>query len=161
MEILRESFTTHLPKIKAAIEECEFMAIDTELTGNVYSLLPVNNRILAASHPELHSSLSDPGLHKNPQRFRDAQNETLSQRYTSYREAARTFAIIQFGLCTFTWDNETSRYLAKPFNFYVFPTTASSRAQLERTLVIQPSAFDFLAKNAFDFNKARGKGVET
>ncbi|RUS16892.1 hypothetical protein BC937DRAFT_90686 [Endogone sp. FLAS-F59071] len=106
MEILRENFTTYLPKIQAAIEECEFIAIDTELTG----------------------------LHKNPQRFRDAQNETLSQRYTSYREAARTFSIIQFGVCTFTWDNETHRYLAKPFNFYVFPTMANSRAQLERTL---------------------------
>lgn len=35
MEISRQDFVRKLPIVKAAIDECDFMAIDTELSGKV------------------------------------------------------------------------------------------------------------------------------
>ncbi|RUP49521.1 ribonuclease H-like domain-containing protein [Jimgerdemannia flammicorona] len=131
MEILRDNFSRLLPKVQAAVDEAEFIAIDAEFSG----------------------------LNMNPQRMREAQHETLSQRYDACRAAAQTFAIIQFGLCTFSWDSKTHCYAAKPFNFYVFPTTLASRAQLERTFTVQASAFDFLTRHSFDFNKWIYQGI--
>ncbi len=33
MQVTKDNFQTELPKIKRAIDECDFLAFDTELTG--------------------------------------------------------------------------------------------------------------------------------
>jgi hypothetical protein len=82
--------------------------------------------------------------------------ETRDFRYNEYKEASERFAIIQFGLCTFKWDEPSGRYIAKAFNFPIFPTSfAGGRSQPNRVFHVQAQAFDFLAKQAFDFNKVR------
>ncbi|KAI8342104.1 ribonuclease H-like domain-containing protein [Chlamydoabsidia padenii] len=129
MEIPRQEFGKKLPLIKEAIDECDFMAIDTELSG-----------------------LHRPGGGK--------RIETRDYRYNEYKEASERFAIIQFGLCTFKWDQPSGRYIAKPFNFPIFPTSfAGGRSQPNRVFHVQAQAFDFLAKQAFDFNKWVYQGI--
>ncbi|KAG0193270.1 hypothetical protein DFQ28_005888 [Apophysomyces sp. BC1034] len=128
MEIPRQQFSQKLPTIQKAIEECDFIAVDTELSG-----------------------LHRPG---NSRRV-----DTLANRYAEYREASQRFIIIQFGFCTFKWDEPSGRYMAKPFNFYVFPTGMTGRVQPNRVFHTQAQAFDFLSKQSFDFNKWVYQGV--
>ncbi|KAI8887857.1 CAF1-domain-containing protein [Backusella circina FSU 941] len=128
MEIPRQSFVQKLRVVEKAIKECDFMAIDTELSG----------------------------LHRPPKPIRIY---TMADRYIEYKEATERFIIIQFGLCTFTWDQPSGRYIAKPFNFYVFPTGATGKIQANRVFMTQAQAFDFLVKQSFDFNKWVYQGV--
>ncbi|KAI9270549.1 ribonuclease H-like domain-containing protein [Phascolomyces articulosus] len=128
MEIPRQQFHSKLQVIKEAIDECDFIAIDTELSG-----------------------LHRPGGSK--------RLDTLENRYIEYKEATERFMIIQFGMCTFTWDEPGGRYIAKPFNFYIFPTSMTGKIQPNRIFMTQAQAFDFLAKQSFDFNKWVYQGI--
>ncbi|CAO3675047.1 unnamed protein product [Rhizopus microsporus] len=83
---------------------------------------------------------------------------SLQERYEEYKEATERFVIIQFGLCTFTWDS-AGRYIAKPFNFYIFPTSATGTVHTNRLFMTQAQAFDFLVKQSFDFNKWVYQGI--
>ncbi|KAI9010900.1 ribonuclease H-like domain-containing protein [Phycomyces nitens] len=85
--------------------------------------------------------------------------DTLANRYAEYREATKRFIIIQFGMCTFKWDGPSGRYIAKPFNFYIFPTAMTGKVQANKTFMTQAQAFDFLSKQQFDFNKWIYQGV--
>lgn len=140
MEIARHQFLSSLPAVQKAIDECEFMAIDTELSGTVDSTFWL----------EWNSLVLYPGLHR-PAGSR--RLDTLANRYAEYREATRRFIIIQFGLCTFKWDEPSGRYIAKAFNFYIFPTSMTGKIQPDRLFLTQAQAFDFLSKQGFDFNK--------
>ncbi|CEP09708.1 hypothetical protein [Parasitella parasitica] len=128
MEISREQFLQKLPEVEKAIKECDFMAIDTELSG----------------------------LHRPPTSVR---LYNMVDRYQEYKEATERFLIIQFGLCTFTWDEPSGRYTAKPFNFYIFPTSTTGQIQANRVFMTQAQAFDFLTKQGFDFNKWVYQGI--
>ncbi|KAI8367533.1 CAF1 family ribonuclease-domain-containing protein [Radiomyces spectabilis] len=128
MEISRQQFRDELPAIKAAIDECDFIALDTELSG-----------------------LHRPGTSK--------RIDSLANRYAEYREATERFIITQFGMCTFKWDQPSGRYIAKAFNFYIFPTSMTGRIQPNRVFMCQAQALDFLSKQAFDFNKWVYQGV--
>jgi hypothetical protein len=83
----------------------------------------------------------------------------MTDRYSGYKEATERFIIIQFGLCTFTWDPLSGRYIAKPFNFYIFPTSTTGQVQSNRLFLTQAQAFDFLVKQSFDFNKWVYQGI--
>ncbi|KAI9305754.1 ribonuclease H-like domain-containing protein [Cunninghamella echinulata] len=128
MEISRKDFIKKVPIVKEAIDECDFMAIDTELSG----------------------------LHRP---FSKKRFDTLENRYKEYKEATERFVVIQFGLCTFKWDNPSGRYIAKAFNFYIFPTSITGKSQTNRIFQVQAQAFDFLSKQAFDFNKWIYQGI--
>lgn len=83
----------------------------------------------------------------------------MADRYQEYKEATERFLIIQFGLCTFTWDEPSGRYISKPFNFYIFPTSTTGQIQANRVFMTQAQAFDFLTKQSFDFNKWVYQGI--
>ncbi|KAG1458204.1 hypothetical protein G6F46_003316 [Rhizopus delemar] len=84
---------------------------------------------------------------------------SLQDRYIEYKEATERFIVIQFGLCTFKWDASSGRYIAKPFNFYIFPTSTTGTVQANRIFMTQAQAFDFLVKQSFDFNKWVYQGI--
>ncbi|ORX91701.1 CAF1-domain-containing protein [Basidiobolus meristosporus CBS 931.73] len=131
MEVLRGTLDSQLPLIEKAIEEADFLSFDAEFSG-------------------LHNSLS----------LRSHPLDDLQTRYEKYRKNAQEFLVVQFGLTCFKWSGEDDKgFLAKPFNFYVFPTTTSGRAQLDRVFVSQSSGLDFLAKHGFDFNKWVYQGI--
>ncbi|KAF9924876.1 hypothetical protein BGZ67_009030 [Mortierella alpina] len=129
MEILRENFQRELPYIKEAIEECEFIAIDAEFSG----------------------------LHTEPNKR--TQQTTLDEGYEELRKSATQFLTVQIGITTFTFDPRNGTYLAKPFNFFIFPTTATGYSPQGRCFLTEASSLDFLAKNRFDFNKWVYQGV--
>ncbi|KAF9166012.1 hypothetical protein DFQ26_008858 [Actinomortierella ambigua] len=129
MEVVRENFQKELPWIREAIHECDFVAIDAEFSG-------------------LHTTLN-----------RRNATKTLEQSYGELRAAATQFLTVQIGLSTFKFDPSTGNYVAKPFNFYIFPTTLAGFAPPHRCFLTEASSLDFLAKNRFDFNKWIGEGI--
>ncbi|KAF9946844.1 hypothetical protein BGZ72_011095 [Mortierella alpina] len=129
MEILRENFQRELPYIKEAIEECEFIAVDAEFSG----------------------------LHTEPNKR--TQQTTLDEGYEELRKSATQFLTVQIGITTFKFDPRNGTYLAKPFNFFIFPTTAAGYSPQGRCFLTEASSLDFLAKNRFDFNKWVYQGV--
>ncbi|KAK9763357.1 hypothetical protein K7432_010043 [Basidiobolus ranarum] len=132
MEVLRGTLDSQLPLIEKAIEEASFISFDAEFSG-------------------LHSNSS----------LRSHPLDDLQTRYEKYRKNAQEFLVVQFGLTCFKWNGleDEESFQAKPFNFYVFPTTTTGRAQLDRVFVSQSSGLDFLAKHGFDFNKWVYQGI--
>lgn len=100
MEITIDNFEECLPQVERAIIDCEFMAMDFELTG----LFP-------------RSTPSPTFL------------DTVQQRYEACSSACKAFIPIQFGLSTMSWNQEKSEYEAKKFNFYIHPYVPKSGYQ--------------------------------
>ncbi|KAJ3215259.1 hypothetical protein HDU67_000675 [Dinochytrium kinnereticum] len=85
--------------------------------------------------------------------------DDLETRYGRVRRSAQEFLVIQYGVCTFTWNEKTKKYLAKPFNFPIFPATGSSEFGLHRAFGCHPGALEFLERNGFDFSRWVRTGV--
>jgi poly(A)-specific ribonuclease len=47
--------------------------------------------------------------------------DTLEERYQKLKFVCQKFVAFQVGLCTFKWDEELKKYMARPFCFFVFP----------------------------------------
>ncbi|CAO0794317.1 unnamed protein product [Mucor circinelloides] len=90
MEVLRKEFEDTLPLIEEAMNEADFIAIDTEFTG-----------------------LSTPDV-----QFQHA--DEIATRYSKLKSCVQEFTIIQYGVCAFKRDPSNGNYIAKPFNFYIF-----------------------------------------
>jgi len=114
--------------VREALNTCDFVAIDTELTGLVASRQD-------RSHPL----------------------DSVHQRYTKLRESAAKFMTIQWGLCTFTRSPSGDEYVARPFNFFVFPKPFYPND--DYTFLCSVSSMHFLAGNKFDFNKLVYHGI--
>lgn len=128
MEILRSSFLQSLPTISEAINSASLLAIDAEFSG-LNVKWGVENSF-----------------------------DTPQERYSKLKEGSKEFIIIQFGLCTFTWDEKQELYIAKPFNFYIFPKVWNRQCPDVRFLC-QSSSIDFLTEHSFDFNKLFREGI--
>jgi poly(A)-specific ribonuclease len=147
MEVTRDNFATSLALLKEAVAKADVIAIDTELSG-----------------------LNDFG-------DRSDMLDTLDDRFLKLKSAAERFLVLQFGVSTFEWvekangaNQNNGYYVAKPFNFYVFPskTVPSTDSEAVATLSSvlrdtvfssQSSSLDFLVANNFDFNKCFYKGI--
>ncbi|CAI2190889.1 19509_t:CDS:10 [Funneliformis geosporum] len=129
MEILKNNFHECFPLIQEAIEGADFIAIDTELTG-------LSERL------ERIKSFDDPQL-----------------RYTKVRTAATKFLTIQFGICTFTYSEAEDTFIARPFNFYIFPANADRKDYHDVCFMCSGSSLHFLSKCGFDFNKLIAQGI--
>ncbi|KAI8916855.1 ribonuclease H-like domain-containing protein [Entophlyctis helioformis] len=130
MEVTRHNFEETLPAVAEAIQGADFLSIDTEFTG-------------LGIDPSQRIDLLD----------------TPQERYVKQRSSAAQFLPIQIGLCAFAWNAETNTYLAKPFNFFIFPRPGSRAFNLDRTFGSQASSLDFLYGNSFDFNKWIRDGI--
>ncbi|KAF9912806.1 hypothetical protein EC991_008668 [Linnemannia zychae] len=129
MEILKEDFEAKLPLLQKAISECDFVAMDTEMTG-------LNTPANGHRHPD-----------------------SLSTRYTKVAASANEFLVIQLGICTFTWSDKLGAYEARPFNFPCFPSNDDEAKSGERFFSSQSTSLEFLLKNNFDFNKWIRHGI--
>ncbi|KAK6170289.1 hypothetical protein SNE40_018712 [Patella caerulea] len=129
MEVTRTNFNELLDDISNAIKQASFIAFDAEFTG-----------------------LEDTKQgHALP-------FDTPEERYTKLRKGSLDFLVLQFGLCTFKYDNKKKRHIAQPFNFYVFPKPYSRQAP-DRRFMCQSSSIDFLVSQGFDFNKVFCEGI--
>ncbi|KAF9930184.1 hypothetical protein FBU30_000784 [Linnemannia zychae] len=123
MEILKGEFEAKLSLLEKAISECDFVSMDTEMTG---LSMPAN-------------------VYRVP--------DSLSTRYSKVSHSASEFLVAQLGICTFTWSNKLGAYEARPFNFPCFPSSDNEAKVGERFFSVQSSSLEFLLKNHFDFNK--------
>lgn len=128
MEILRSNFHESLATVSEAINSASLLAIDAEFSG-LNVKWGVENSL-----------------------------DTPQERYSKLKNGCKEFIIIQFGLCTFTWDKKQELYIAKPFNFYVFPKVWNRQCPDVRFLC-QSSSIDFLTEHNFDFNKLFREGI--
>ncbi|XP_054635744.1 poly(A)-specific ribonuclease PARN isoform X2 [Dunckerocampus dactyliophorus] len=131
MEVTRRCFKDCLNLVYTAIEEADFLAIDGEFSG-------------ISDGPSV-SALTN-GL------------DTPEERYTKLKKHSMDFLLFQFGLCTFKYDQEESKYITKTFNFYVFPKPFN-RSSPDIKFICQSSSIDFLASQGFDFNKVFCHGI--
>ncbi|XP_023814352.1 poly(A)-specific ribonuclease PARN [Oryzias latipes] len=131
MEVTRTNFKECLSHVYSAIDEADFLAIDGEFSG-------------ISDGPSV-SALTN-GL------------DTPEERYVKLKKHSMDFLLFQFGLCTFKYDQEKSKYVTKPFNFYVFPKPFS-RTSPDLKFICQSSSIDFLASQGFDFNKVFCHGI--
>ncbi|XP_055874675.1 poly(A)-specific ribonuclease PARN-like isoform X1 [Biomphalaria glabrata] len=129
MEITKHNFNDELENIMSAIENCDYLAIDGEFTGLD----------------------SGDGGHA-------AQFDTPAERYNKLRYGATDFLLIQFGMCTFTAVEREHKYIARPYNFYIFPRPFNKFAP-DRRFLCQSSSIDFLIAQGFDFNKLFKEGI--
>lgn len=81
MEVNRENFEEIFPQIRQSIEQCDFLAIDLEMTG------------LSAGKSERQRPWDSP-----------------QERYTKIKLGAAAVCPTQFGLCTFKWRSDLSQY---------------------------------------------------
>ena len=128
MEILRSNFKESLKAVSEAIDSASLLAIDAEFSG------------------------------LNVKWGAENSFDTPQERYSKLKEGCRDFIIIQFGLCTFTWDKNQELYIAKPFNFFIFPKVWNRQCPDVRFLC-QSSSIDFLTEHNFDFNKLFREGI--
>uniref|UniRef100_A0A8C4I954 Poly(A)-specific ribonuclease RNA-binding domain-containing protein n=1 Tax=Dicentrarchus labrax TaxID=13489 RepID=A0A8C4I954_DICLA len=131
MEVTRRNYKDSLNTVYSAIEEADFLAIDGEFSG-------------ISDGPNV-SALTN-GL------------DTPEERYTKLKKHSMDFLLFQFGLCTFKYDQTKSKYIIKPFNFYVFPKPFN-RTSPDIKFICQSSSIDFLASQGFDFNKVFCNGI--
>lgn len=130
MEVTKHNFAEQLPLIEKAIEDAAFIAIDGEFTG----------------------------LHGADEASRQSPMDTPAERYSKSRKNVKQFLMVQFGLCTFHYDEKTGQFTNRAFNFYVWPRPYS-RAAPDSRFMCQTSSIDFLVSQNFDFNKVFRDGI--
>ena len=109
-----------------AVHDCDFVTVDLEFSG--LSLKAKDRRHGFDSTEEIYAKMKD---------------------------LCSTFFAFQIGLCTFQWDSENQKYLACPFNFYVFPSSKFK----DSTLSFQASTLNFLTEHNMEWHKVFTTGL--
>ncbi|KAF8285818.1 putative poly(A)-specific ribonuclease PARN [Trypanosoma cruzi] len=128
MQVTRDTFPAVLPKFVELLKSCDFYAFDEEMTG--------------ISTAELPESITD----------------TPEESYRAKRTVASRYNIIQVGICLFHRENTAAdstpaHYVARPFNFVLFPHNSDEFNANERSrdVVLSPSSLAFLRRHDMNF----------
>lgn len=143
MQVTRHNFDQTLPILKKSLEECEYVAIDCEMTGLFVDNNGTKNGTNDGSN---HPFLQD-----------------IEDRYEDMVSSSQSFVITQFGLSAFIRAScheqdliSAPKYVARTFNIYVFPRPFEEWGP---NFLCSSSSLDFLGKCGFDFNKWVCDGV--
>lgn len=136
MEVTRHNFDKTLPILQRALEECEYLAIDCEMTGLFADDANKNGNSMNAP-PFLHD---------------------IEDRYEDMISSSQSFVITQFGVSAFMAQHrgERKEYVARTFNIYVFPRPYEDWGP---NFLCSSASLDFLGNCGFDFNKWVCDGV--
>jgi len=134
MDVTKETFAEVLPGLEAALQDCEFVAIDFEMSG-----------------------ISLPG---NGGSSRSNYGDTPQERYAKMYPISSRYKIVQMGVCVFSKatkkgmaaETEKETLIARPYNFYTFAAEGED-------VVLSLSAMHFLKDQGMDFNKWVRQGV--
>lgn len=130
MNVTRENFNRLLPQIKQDISKATFISFDCEFSGL---------GILKETQPDL---LDSPAI-----------------RYNKVSRVCTEFLPLQVGICMFEFNEKDNFYIAKPYNFYIFPKTGNRYFGLDRCYSTQISSLEFLISNKFDLNQWANNGI--
>ncbi|RZC50370.1 hypothetical protein C5167_018793 [Papaver somniferum] len=129
--VTRDNFDSVFENLKNHIKQADFVSVDLEMTG-------------VTSAP-----------------WRDSFDFDRNDiRYLKIKDSVEKFAVVQFGVCPFRWDDSKKTFVAHPHNFYIFP-----RKELPfydgpaEEFLCQATSIDFLAKYKFDFNACIHQGI--
>ncbi|KAI5061448.1 hypothetical protein GOP47_0023953 [Adiantum capillus-veneris] len=131
--ITRQNFWGSLESFKAHLRSADFVGFDLELSG-VHSV------------PTFDPSCSDLG-------------SPLHHSYRRIKHLAEKFTVFQVGFALFHLDPVCNRFLAYPYNFYVFPRNDLHLGLPATSLSCEASALEFLASHGFDFNLCIQDGI--
>jgi len=123
-----------------------------ELNSTNFDPAPFEAAIKNADYVTMDCEFSGLSLSQKDQRHGFDSTEDI---YLKMKDLCSTFFAFQIGICAFNWDSENSKYLASPFNFYVFP---SSKFKNER-LTFQSSTLTFLTENNMQWDTVFQKGL--
>ncbi|XP_022911261.2 poly(A)-specific ribonuclease PARN-like [Onthophagus taurus] len=84
--------------------------------------------------------------------------DTQKSYYEKVRKGCKDFLVIQYGICTFRYDEKSKSFKHQAFNFYIFPKAVPKHVPDQRFLC-QASSIDFLITQNFDFNKLFRDGI--
>ncbi|KAI3974014.1 hypothetical protein MKX01_030590 [Papaver californicum] len=129
--VTRDNFDSVFENLKNHIKQADFVSVDLEMTG-------------VTSAPWKDS-------------FDFDRNDI---RYLKIKDSVEKFAVVQFGVCPFRWDDSKKSFIAHPHNFYIFPRKELPfyDGQADEFLC-QATSIDFLAKYQFDFNACIHQGI--
>ncbi|CAI2363076.1 unnamed protein product [Moneuplotes crassus] len=92
------------------------------------------------------------GLTLNPKDKRHKYDST-EDIYLKMKDLCTSFNAFQIGICVFKWKD--GKYLAYPFNFYLYPSSLTQN----HTLQFQASSVEFLTENNMDWTKVFKQGI--
>ena len=147
-DVTRHNFEEILPRVQNCIQNCNFVAIDTEFS--------------ALSIDEAHSTRCAKIIEKNvfvykfefisKLNFFFSLFDDSASRYSKLRDTASKSIILQFGLSIFTQDSSLN-YISETFNFYLCPKSFGN--VIDDRFICQASSFEFLSRYNFNFTKVR------
>jgi hypothetical protein len=118
MDVTKETFAEVLPGLEAALQDCEFVAIDFEMTG-----------------------ISLPG---NGGSSRSNYGDTPQERYTKMYPISSRYNIVQMGVCVFSKSDDKGSLVARPYNFFTFPAEGEDVVMsLSATHFLKDQGMDF------------------
>ncbi len=129
----RNNFEEALRTISDLVGSTSFISIDEEMTG-----------------------ISLPG-----KKYGYSLTDSPEVRYSKMREVVMKYSMIQFGMCLFHQDREDpTTFVARPFNFFVFPVAAGSGDDRAGPLItLEVGAVEFNHKHNMNWNKWIGEGI--
>lgn len=134
MQVNRVNFPATLPHFLELLKTCDFYAFDEEMTG-----------------------ITIPGKEEN-------MACTPEESYEIKRSVASRYSMIQVGICLFhqIGKSDTSspvKYVARPFNFSIFPDEIPRGIGERDDVVLSSSAISFLRKNRMNFQTWVYEGI--
>mmetsp|Transcript_12693 Transcript_12693/g.35933 ORF Transcript_12693/g.35933 Transcript_12693/m.35933 type:complete len:557 (+) Transcript_12693:93-1763(+) len=121
MNVTKANFAEAATEIEELLPSALFVAIDEEMTG-----------ITLPDQAEL-------------------MDDVPATRYAKLRNVATRYSIIQFGVCLFHAAEGDNSYVARPYNFYLFPDGGA--------VSLEVAGIKFLRTHNMDFNKWIYEGV--
>ncbi|OJD16165.1 hypothetical protein AJ78_03654 [Emergomyces pasteurianus Ep9510] len=135
MDVTRQSFNQHLPRLLNDLAESSFVAMDLEFSGIVSR-----------------QSGSNPGSSLR------GGKQTLQERYEEVKSAAEIYQVLQIGLTFAREDVEMGTYVLRPYNLHLNPMI-DAKLGVERQWSCQSSAVEFLIKCGFRMEAPFAEGL--
>ncbi|XP_031481091.1 poly(A)-specific ribonuclease PARN isoform X1 [Nymphaea colorata] len=128
--VTRKNFASALETLRATLRDADFVALDVEMTG-----------VVSAPWRE------------------SFEFDRPDVRYLKVKDSAEKFAVVQFGVCPFRWEDSSQTLIAYPHNFYIFPRKELSFDLPSHEFLCQTTSIGFLAKHQFNFNTCIHEGI--
>ncbi|KAG0616179.1 hypothetical protein M758_5G096300 [Ceratodon purpureus] len=128
--VTRRNFAESLEQLKGQLSGADFVAVDLEMTGV-----------------------------ESTKWRRNLELDSYETRYQNLKHSAEKFAVWQCGVCPFKWNAEQKKWVAYPYNFFVFPRNELQLELPSRGFFAQTTSLEFLTKHRFDFNACIYDGI--
>ncbi|PGH23764.1 hypothetical protein AJ80_02194 [Polytolypa hystricis UAMH7299] len=135
MDVTKQSFHQHLPRLLTDLSESCFVALDLEFSG-IFTRRPGGGAVNGGSNGK----------------------QTLQSRYEEVKEAAEAYQILQIGLTFIKEDVKNGMYTLRPYNLHLSPLL-DPKLDVERQWSYQSSAVDFLMGNGFSMHAPFMEGL--